>query len=95
MLIHVYVSGRVQGVGYRAWCVRMAYKYALSGWVRNRMNGFVELLAEGEKNNVESFLAECHRGPLCADVCSVTPVNIPDAVLYPIESGLFLQKPTV
>lgn len=95
MLIHIYVSGRVQGVGYRAWCVRTARKYALSGWVRNRVNKQVEVLVEGEKEKVESFLSECHKGPLWARVHSINPVSVPDAVVYPIEEGLFLQKPTV
>lgn len=93
-MIHIYIFGRVQGVGYRAWSVRIARKYALSGWVRNRINGCVEILAQGENNNLNLFLSECRKGPLWASVKSVQPVEIPNALVYPIEEGLFVQKPT-
>ena len=43
--VHFFVYGRVQGVGYRAWCVKQAKCLFLSGWVRNRANGSVEVNA--------------------------------------------------
>ncbi len=95
MLIHVEVSGRVQGVGFRAWTVRTAEKMNLSGWVRNRVRGTVEILAEGDADNIAAFLKACHDGPLWARVQAVLPIAVPDATVFPIEAGLFRQLPTV
>lgn len=61
--IHAIVKGRVQGVGFRAYTQRHAVFYELTGWVRNRWNGTVELVAEGRKSNVEQFLQMIGRGP--------------------------------
>lgn len=53
----VYYSGHVQGVGFRATAASIARRYAVSGWVRNLPDRRVELLAEGESNEVLAFLA--------------------------------------
>ncbi len=95
MLIHIEVSGRVQGVGFRDWTVRTAQKMNVSGWVRNRIKGSVEILAEGSDADITAFLEACHKGPLWARVRSVQPVSVPDAVVLPIEPGLFLKQGTV
>jgi acylphosphatase len=52
----VYYSGRVQGVGFRYTAQRLASGYAVAGYVRNLPNGDVELLAEGEADQVDAFL---------------------------------------
>jgi acylphosphatase len=49
-------SGRVQGVGFRVTTAGMARQYALTGWVRNLHDGRVELLVEGEAQEIERFL---------------------------------------
>ena len=49
-------SGRVQGVGFRYTCQRLAKGFAVGGYVRNLPNGNVELVAEGEDDQVEMFL---------------------------------------
>ncbi len=53
---HVYYSGKVQGVGFRATAAEIARGYPVSGWVKNRSDGRVELLAEGAEDAVEKFL---------------------------------------
>ena len=56
--LHIYFSGRVQGVGFRFTASRLAKRYALSGWVMNLPDGRVELLIQGEKKNIDNFLAD-------------------------------------
>lgn len=93
MLIHIKIYGRVQGVGFRAWAWRRAQELDLSGWVRNRIGGQVEILAEGAKT--DDFLSLCRRGPLLARVDKIEPVSVPDAPIPPIEKGIFTRQPTV
>ncbi|MFQ5915487.1 MAG: acylphosphatase [Nitrospinota bacterium] len=62
----ILVHGRVQGVGFRFSAIRQARRRGLSGWVRNRPDGTVEALAEGD--DLEGFLAWCQKGPLGARV---------------------------
>ena len=54
--VHVFVSGRVQGVAYRYFVERRAAEIPVTGWVRNLRDGRVEIMAEGEKADLESFL---------------------------------------
>jgi acylphosphatase len=61
--IHLIISGDVQGVGYRAWILRQAQDLPLTGWVKNRDDGAVELVAEGEKTVLEQLIAHCTKGP--------------------------------
>ena len=60
---HVYVSGRVQGVFFRAETADLADRFGLGGWVRNLPDGRVEALFEGEKEDVEKAVEFCRRGP--------------------------------
>lgn len=60
--VHVIVSGRVQGVGFRYFAVSLASKYQISGWVRNLYNGDVELEAEGSSDRLQFFLQEVQEG---------------------------------
>ncbi len=53
----VFYSGRVQGVGFRFTCQHLARGFEVTGWVKNLPDGRVELVAEGEKREVEAFLA--------------------------------------
>ncbi len=62
------VSGRVQGVGFRWFTVDAATREGLSGWVRNRADGSVEVTAEGESDAVARFEAALWRGPSRARV---------------------------
>ena len=88
--IRVRISGRVQGVGYRNWCVREATQLGINGWVRNRADGTVEALFEGRKVAVEKMITLCHEGPLFADVSTITSEPAKGIT----EKG-FRQLPTV
>ena len=61
--IHAFVSGRVQGVFYRAETRKQAAGLSLTGWVRNLPDGRVEILAEGEEQCVHKLIAWCQQGP--------------------------------
>ncbi|MFN3599677.1 MAG: acylphosphatase, partial [Aquificaceae bacterium] len=56
--LRVYVSGVVQGVGFRAFTKRVADSYGLSGWVRNLSNGRVEIFVQGDEEVIWAFLKE-------------------------------------
>jgi acylphosphatase len=60
--VHLYVSGRVQGVSYRYYAISKARELNLSGWVQNLPCGRVELLAEGEEEALKLLVEWCHRG---------------------------------
>lgn len=62
------VHGRVQGVFFRNWTVARAKALGLSGWVRNRSDGSVEILACGTAEAVSALEALCGRGPPAAEV---------------------------
>ena len=59
---HVFVSGKVQGVGYRMSTEEVANELELSGWVRNFPDGRVEAVFEGTKEVVEEMIAWCRQG---------------------------------
>jgi acylphosphatase len=65
---HVIIRGRVQGVYFRASTVYEAQNLGLAGWVRNCPDGSVEAVGEGERTNVEQWIAWCRRGPAHARV---------------------------
>jgi acylphosphatase len=62
----VRITGRVQGVGYRAWVEHRARAHHLEGWVRNRRDGSVEALFAGPADAVSEMIAECRNGPSSA-----------------------------
>ncbi len=66
------VSGRVQGVFYRDSCQRVASGLGVRGWVRNRSDGTVEIVAEGRREAVDALLDWCREGPPRAHVVGIT-----------------------
>lgn len=72
------ISGRVQGVGYRAWFRAEARRLGLAGWVRNRMDGSVEAMVSGDPVAIEGLAAACQAGPPPARVTSVDLFDEPD-----------------
>ncbi len=66
--VHVLVSGRVQGVGFRAFTWRQAKHHGLVGWVRNRADGRVESEAQGPRTAVMNFLRDVEQGPPLSSV---------------------------
>jgi acylphosphatase len=69
--LHLIISGRVQGVGFRFSAYDEAKDLALAGWVRNLANGDVELVAEGSRENLQMLSAWAHLGPPSARVANV------------------------
>jgi acylphosphatase len=65
------ISGRVQGVAFRIETQWAAERIGVRGWVRNRPDGSVQALFEGERGRVEEMLAWCRRGPALARVTAV------------------------
>lgn len=59
----VIIEGRVQGVFFRHHTQKLASKLSLKGWVRNRGDGTVETVFEGDKDRVDQIIQWCHRGP--------------------------------
>ena len=90
VVVHVHVTGRVQGVWYRGWTMEEATRLSLDGWVRNRSDGSVEAVFAGPKEAVDEMVAACHRGPPSARVERVTAK--PSAE---VPAAGFVQQPTL
>jgi acylphosphatase len=73
--VHVTISGRVQGVFFRARTEQTAVSMNLKGWVRNLQNGAVEAVFEGKEENIERMLAWCREGPRLAKVEHVDVID--------------------
>lgn len=71
MAKHLSITGKVQGVGYRAWFAAQAQALQLSGWVRNRHDGSVEALVIGDARAIDDMLDRARRGPPSARVGQV------------------------
>lgn len=87
--VHVTITGRVQGVWFRGWTVQEAASRRLAGWVRNRRDGSVEALFQGEDDAVRSMLDACLNGPAMARVD-----NIQSAETAPQDLSDFRCLPT-
>jgi acylphosphatase len=61
--LHIEVYGIVQGVFFRSGTEEKAFNLGITGWVKNRRDGSVEILAEGEKDSLEALLSWCRKGP--------------------------------
>jgi acylphosphatase len=86
----VRISGRVQGVGYRAWTEREARTRSLGGWVRNRRDGTVEALFVGTDAAVAAMIEACWKGPRLSEVIAVEVDNTEPAS----RMTSFQQRPT-
>lgn len=69
--LHATVSGRVQGVSFRYFTMRTAKQLGLTGWVRNRFNGSVEMIVEGNEEKLKILLEAVNLGPTSAQVSKV------------------------
>jgi len=65
---HGIVRGRVQGVGFRVFAREAAYQHKVNGWVRNRPDGTVEIMAEGDEMALTDFLTDLYKGPVLSHV---------------------------
>lgn len=84
------IEGFVQAVGYRNFAIDEARRLGLDGWIRNRADGTVEVLASGKTKEVEAFAQACMRGPSGARVTSVEMHNAE----APEQKG-FYRRPSV
>lgn len=75
--VHIYVSGKVQGVFFRAETQRTATNHKLTGWVSNMSDGRVEVLLEGEDTDVDKMIAWCKTGPTASRVDHVEFIEEP------------------
>ncbi|MDU8912783.1 acylphosphatase [Aestuariicoccus sp. MJ-SS9] len=74
--VRVVVRGRVQRVAFRAWTRREAEALGLRGWVRNRADGSVEAVLQGDAGSVEAMIARMREGPRAAHVTEVEAVPL-------------------
>lgn len=70
--VHIYVSGRVQGVYYRQTTLKVAGEIGVFGWVRNTMDGRVEAVFEGDEEKVDKIVEWCKQGPSMASVTNIS-----------------------
>jgi acylphosphatase len=74
--VHIVVSGRVQGVGFRYATIHAARRLALIGWVRNAPDGSVEIVADGPPDAVRALIDWCRQGPPSARVQTVVHAEV-------------------
>ncbi|MCD4698267.1 MAG: acylphosphatase [Bacteroidales bacterium] len=65
------VKGKVHGVGFRFSCMEAAYRYKVTGYVKNKSDGSVYIEAEGEEENLEEFADWCRKGPVWSRILNV------------------------
>ena len=70
--VHLIVEGKVQGVWYRDSTRIKAAELEIKGWIKNRTDGTVEIMAEGLEVNIQKFIGWCHEGPPYAVVNNIT-----------------------
>ena len=88
--VSLIVTGKVQGVGYRIWAERAATALGIRGWVRNRSDGSVELVATGTESAVGALIEACRDGPRGATVTDIAITDVADD-----SSQGFSTRPTV
>ncbi|MFH1783880.1 MAG: acylphosphatase [bacterium] len=74
---HILVKGRVQGVGFRFYAMRLAESLALTGFVKNLPAGGVEIEVEGETDTINSFITKLQKGDLGRNIADIDVEWIP------------------
>ncbi len=72
---HVYLSGRVQGVGCRYYILANARELSITGWVKNLVDGRVEAILEGDKDNIEKMVEVVKDGPTFGKVTDLKVID--------------------
>lgn len=70
--VHLFISGFVQGVGFREFVKREARKLGVFGWTRNLADRRVEILAQGDEEILKKFITICSRGPFLSEVKNIS-----------------------
>ena len=73
--IHIIISGKVQGVGFRYWLCQKSNERNVYGWVKNKISGEVEAVLIGDCKNVDEILELCKQGPLSSKVNNIKIQN--------------------
>ena len=82
LTVNMVIIGKVQGVGFRYFVLRQAQELGIRGWVNNKPNGDVEALAQGEKADLEQFIAKVKEGPSFSRVEDVSLNWVKEAEQY-------------
>lgn len=80
--VHLLISGKVQGVFYRATAKKIAEELKIKGWIKNIPNKKVEAIIFGEPSQVNEFIKWCKQGPAGADVDDVSISDLPETDFY-------------
>ena len=95
-LVRLRITGRVQGVGYRAFVEAQAERLKLEGWVRNRRDGTVEAVVFGSSESVETLFRACREGRSASRVTAIDATGASEAELSQKPSHeKFAVLPTV
>ena len=78
---HIVITGKVQNVGYRYWLYKEAIKKNISGWVRNKISGEVEVLVIGNDTDINNLIKLCKNGPPLSKVTKIEVQNYPKEFL--------------
>jgi acylphosphatase len=79
---NVLISGRVQGVGFRYFAVSVAEKHEVMGFVRNVPGGKVEIVCQGEEDELKSFMEEVKKGPSFSVITNTAVEEVPEYKKY-------------
>ena len=82
LTVNMKITGKVQGVGFRYFVLRQAQELGINGWVSNKSNGNVEAFAQGEKADLERFIAKVKEGPSFSRVEDVSLNWVNEAEQY-------------
>lgn len=77
-MVHVFISGYVQGIGFRQYLRSQANKLNIKGWVKNSPDSRVEAIFTGESESLQKMLEICKKGPFLAEVKSLEIEELPD-----------------
>lgn len=80
--VNIFVTGRVQGVYFRAYTRKQAEIHHVKGWVRNLADGRVEILAQADEERLDLFINWCHKGPMLAKVNEVNVFEQPTREVF-------------
>lgn len=92
-IIRLFIEGRVQGVGYRAFLVREALALDLTGWARNRRDGAVESVVSGTRPALDALIVAARRGPRLARVDALREEPADEAALSEFCGAGFCVAP--
>ena len=78
LVVHVIISGFVQGIGFRQLIKSNANKLNIKGWVRNLSDGRVEAILQGRAEDIDKMILLCRKGPFLAEVKDIKIEEVPD-----------------